>query len=72
MYFTSFLRVQIEEELKNICEEVIHIVEDILPRTAPPESRVFFHKMLGDYYRFALRDSPFVTHSACLHPRVFS
>ncbi|XP_041648818.1 14-3-3 protein zeta-like [Cheilinus undulatus] len=46
-------REQIEKELKEICEEVLKILDDhLIPKASTPESKVFYLKMKGDYYRY--------------------
>lgn len=44
---------KIESELETICNEVLSIITDsLLPKTSSAESKVFYHKMKGDYYRY--------------------
>jgi len=55
-------RAKIEEELMKICNEVLVLLTDFLvPKSANAESKVFYLKMKGDYYRYlaevALDDS---------------
>lgn len=46
-------RVKIEEELKKICQEVLELLDKhLIPKAALPESKVFYLKMKGDYYRY--------------------
>lgn len=46
-------RGRVEEELKSICQDVLSLLEDHLIKNAKqPESRVFYLKMKGDYYRY--------------------
>eukprot|EP00999_Lentomonas_sp_LEN2_P000297 NODE_1293_length_918_cov_90.927939_g1247_i0.p1 GENE.NODE_1293_length_918_cov_90.927939_g1247_i0~~NODE_1293_length_918_cov_90.927939_g1247_i0.p1 ORF type:complete len:243 (+),score=74.11 NODE_1293_length_918_cov_90.927939_g1247_i0:71-799(+) len=46
-------RVKIEQELAKICEEVIDLLQKhLLSKAETPESRVFYYKMVGDYYRY--------------------
>ena len=41
---------KIEAELKDICEEIITILtSNLLPQASTSESKVFYHKMTGDY-----------------------
>lgn len=43
----------IEKELKDICQEIIHLLKESLIKSASEvEARVFFLKMKGDYYRY--------------------
>ncbi|OMJ94023.1 hypothetical protein SteCoe_2943 [Stentor coeruleus] len=46
-------RLKIEEELNNRCQEVLDLISSILAnKKNNTESRVFFLKMQGDYYRY--------------------
>jgi hypothetical protein len=47
-------KAQVESELKNICEDVLDLLENILVKnsTGRDEARVFYLKMTGDYYRY--------------------
>lgn len=44
----------IEKELKDICSEVLDLIDKHLLPQCPddPESKVFYYKMKGDYYRY--------------------
>lgn len=51
--FTKEYRTQVQNELTKICGEVLglldgHLIKDV----GPPESKVFYLKMKGDYYRY--------------------
>jgi len=44
---------KVELELDNVCEEILNIISSqLLQRTKGSESKVFYHKMSGDYYRY--------------------
>lgn len=48
-------RLKVEDELKKICQDVLTLLEKYLIPSAEeddPESRVFYLKMKGDYYRY--------------------
>ena len=46
-------RESIEKELKDICNEVLTLLDDFLIKNArDTEAKVFFLKMKGDYYRY--------------------
>ncbi|XP_046343345.1 14-3-3 protein epsilon-like [Haliotis cracherodii] len=46
-------RTGIEKELKEICNEVLDVLDGFLiPSASTGESRVFYYKMKGDYYRY--------------------
>ncbi|KAL9980049.1 hypothetical protein ACROYT_G008588 [Oculina patagonica] len=46
-------KAQIEKELNEICGQIISLLEDtLIPNAENDESKVFFHKMTGDYYRY--------------------
>lgn len=43
----------IEKELKDICAEVLSLLNDhLIPKSSNAESRVFYLKMKGDYFRY--------------------
>ncbi|KAI0981481.1 hypothetical protein GJ496_000943 [Pomphorhynchus laevis] len=43
----------IEEELRAICKDVLNLIEKyLLPKAEHAESKVFYLKMKGDYYRY--------------------
>ncbi|XP_048849736.1 14-3-3 protein zeta/delta [Brienomyrus brachyistius] len=50
---TKEYREKIEKELKDICEDVLVLLDKFLiPKASPAESKVFYLKMKGDYFRY--------------------
>ena len=46
-------KTRVEKELDTVCEEILAIIKDaLLPHAESPESKVFYHKMRGDYWRY--------------------
>ena len=46
-------RERIETELYDHCKSIIGTIKDqILPKSKEDESKAFFYKMIGDYYRY--------------------
>lgn len=46
-------RIKIEKELDDICKDVLDLLDAYLIKNATlPESKVFYLKMKGDYYRY--------------------
>jgi len=46
-------REKVEKELKEICHDVLNLLDKyLIPKAANPESKVFYLKMKGDYYRY--------------------
>jgi 14-3-3 protein epsilon len=46
-------KAELEAELSKYCNDVLNVIDrDLLPKAASAESRVFYHKMKGDYYRY--------------------
>lgn len=46
-------RTKVEKELKTICTDVLDLLNDhLIPKAANAESKVFYLKMKGDYYRY--------------------
>jgi 14-3-3 protein beta/theta/zeta len=46
-------RIKIEGELKQLCDTVLNLLDTyLIVHATQPESRVFFLKMKGDYYRY--------------------
>lgn len=46
-------REKVEKELKEICKDVLLLLDNyLIPKAGNPESKVFYLKMKGDYYRY--------------------
>jgi len=46
-------RLQIEEELRKVCDDILAVVDKhLIPTASTGESKVFYHKMKGDYHRY--------------------
>ncbi|KAM9838542.1 14-3-3 protein zeta/delta isoform 2-T3 [Aulostomus maculatus] len=46
-------REKIEEELNDICKEVLDLLDKhLIEKASTPDSKVFYLKMKGDYYRY--------------------
>lgn len=46
-------RVQIEKELRDICSDILALLDKhLIPHASTGESKVFYYKMKGDYYRY--------------------
>uniref|UniRef100_H3CER2 Tyrosine 3-monooxygenase/tryptophan 5-monooxygenase activation protein, beta polypeptide a n=1 Tax=Tetraodon nigroviridis TaxID=99883 RepID=H3CER2_TETNG len=46
-------RVKIETELQEICQDVLTLLSEyLIPKASQAESKVFYLKMKGDYYRY--------------------
>merc|ERR1712135_165135 len=46
-------REKVEKELREICNDVLGLLDKFLvPKASNPESKVFYLKMKGDYYRY--------------------
>jgi 14-3-3 protein epsilon len=46
-------RSKIEKELSGICEDILRVLDEhLIPSAASGESKVFYHKMKGDYHRY--------------------
>lgn len=46
-------RETVEKELKDICQDVLELLDKyLIPKAGNPESKVFYLKMKGDYYRY--------------------
>jgi len=49
----SEYREKVEKELRDICGDVLKLLDDFLiPKSTQHESKVFYLKMKGDYYRY--------------------
>jgi 14-3-3 protein epsilon len=46
-------RQKIETELEQVCQDVLNVLdESLIPKAESGESKVFYHKMKGDYHRY--------------------
>ncbi|KAF9953832.1 14-3-3 protein [Modicella reniformis] len=46
-------RTKIENELGEICEDILTVLSEyLIPSALLGESKVFYHKMMGDYHRY--------------------
>ncbi|KAF9197217.1 14-3-3 protein [Haplosporangium sp. Z 27] len=46
-------RTKIEDELADICRDILKVLEEnLIPAAVLGESKVFYHKMMGDYHRY--------------------
>lgn len=46
-------RILIEKELKNICHDILSLLDKhLIPHASTGESKVFYYKMKGDYFRY--------------------
>lgn len=46
-------RTKIETELKNICQDILSVLDkNLIPSSSTGESKVFYYKMKGDYHRY--------------------
>lgn len=46
-------RGQVEKELRDICSDILNVLEKhLIPCAGTGESRVFYYKMKGDYHRY--------------------
>merc|ERR1712055_60338 len=46
-------REKVETELREICQDVLCLLDKyLIPKASSPESKVFYLKMKGDYYRY--------------------
>jgi len=46
-------RLKIEAELAKICEDILEVLDKhLIPSATSGESKVFYHKMKGDYHRY--------------------
>jgi len=50
---TKEYRKKVEDELVNICQDILSVLDkDLLPNASSGEAKVFYYKMKGDYYRY--------------------
>jgi len=51
--FASEYGKKVEKELQDICDTIIDMLKDhLIPKASSAESKVFYQKMKGDYYRY--------------------
>ena len=49
----SYYKKKIEQELVDICDEILKIISnELVPRSTSMEGKVFYYKMKGDYWRY--------------------
>jgi len=50
---TKSYRTKVEKELKDICQDVLTVIDKhLIPSAGSGESKVFYYKMKGDYFRY--------------------
>ncbi|KAF9923689.1 14-3-3 protein [Linnemannia zychae] len=50
----------IEEEIANICRDILDVLENyLIPASTTDESKVFYYKMCGDYHRYVAEFATF-------------
>jgi len=53
LYLVTDLKTTLENELNNLCGKVLNLIDEyLLKRATSDESKVFYLKMKGDYYRY--------------------
>jgi 14-3-3 protein epsilon len=53
MAMTKKYRSQVEKELRDICQDILDLLDkNLVPNAASGESKVFYLKMKGDYHRY--------------------
>merc|ERR1712164_74068 len=46
-------RTKVENELADICKDILSVLDDnLIPSATTGESKVFYYKMKGDYHRY--------------------
>lgn len=51
--FVRSYRIKIEKELKDICADILTLLDrHLIPHASSGESKVFYYKMKGDYFRY--------------------
>jgi len=44
---------KVEDELSRICDDILNVIDQhLIPASSKNDSKVFYHKMKGDYYRY--------------------
>ncbi|KAL8283641.1 hypothetical protein RQP46_005436 [Phenoliferia psychrophenolica] len=58
-------RQKVEGELANVCNDILSVLDDhLIPAAQAGESKVFYHKMKGDYHRYLAEFAAGTTRSA--------
>ena len=53
MIIMNKLKTQVEQELKDICNDILSVLDKhLIPCSDTGESKVFYYKMKGDYHRY--------------------
>ena len=53
LYRTTFVFLQVEKELRDICGDILQVLDKhLIPCSDTGESKVFYYKMKGDYHRY--------------------
>lgn len=56
---------KVEDELRDICTEIINILDDhLIPNAKTTEGQVFLYKMKGDYHRPVIASADFLRNSS--------
>jgi len=56
---------KVEDELSRICDDILNVIDNFLiESSATLESKVFYHKMKGDYYRYLAESASGETRTA--------
>merc|ERR1719258_238675 len=51
--WTKAYRIRVEAELNKICGEILELIDtNLVPMSTAGESKVFYFKMKGDYFRY--------------------
>ena len=49
----AIYKLEIEEEIKQICDELLDLVKDqLMPKVESEVGKIFFNKIIGDYNRY--------------------
>jgi len=56
---------KVEEELSKICDDILNVIDNnLITSSKTSESKVFYHKMKGDYYRYLAESATGETRTA--------
>ena len=57
-------KTRVEQELTNFCNDILNLLDkNLIPTAADSESKVFYLKMKGDYYRYIAEYATGETHT---------